>query len=85
MKKKTSNCKHGWHDGSCCCNCINLVEINCHPMNKTVGEGSILKRLGYGCKAKYGDEPKNEVQTVIFSEKLHGMCELHFRNPKPMK
>lgn len=79
MKKNTKNCSHGLH-GLCCCNCVNLVEITNHPMNRTIGNGSIMTNLGFACKARYGDEPKNEVQKMNFSERIHGMCELHIKN-----
>ena len=74
-----NDCEHGL-DGCCCCNCIHLVTINCHPANKEIGNGSILKSFGYGCNLKFEDEPKDRIQSIVFSEKLHGMCECHCKN-----
>ena len=35
------DCKYGWKDGSCCCNCNNQLKIMCHPRNEKHGVGSI--------------------------------------------
>jgi hypothetical protein len=77
------DCKHGYQ-GDCCCNCVNLVTINAHPGNETIGYGSILSVFGYGCKLQFPDNPKDQVPSIIFSERLHGMCEGHFRNIKKL-
>lgn len=79
MKINTNDCDKGMK-GLCCCNCKNLVEINCHPWNKTIGKGSISENLGYGCNVRYCDGPINQVNIVTFSDKIHGLCELHEKN-----
>lgn len=80
-KKNKRKCKKGFIDGSCCCNCVNLVVINKHPMNITdESHGSISEIMGYGCKAKFGDEPINEKERITFMTRKHGMCEPHFKN-----
>jgi hypothetical protein len=45
-----------------------------HPGNNTAGDrmkGLVTEIAGYGCKGVY------EGQKIIFSEHLHGMCEIH--------
>lgn len=84
LEKNTKDCKHGWHDGSCCCNCSNLVLINRHPCNTLLeAKGSISTTFGYGCKSMTfaeSGEDENKIDVIVFSSKLHGMCELHCRN-----
>ena len=69
MKK----CKRkGSYKGCCCCNCSSRITIYAHPWNEEPHKGSIRKIIGYGCIAliKKG---------AIFSDRKHGMCELHHR------
>ncbi len=67
-------CEHGWHDGSCCCNCKNQVELFKHPMN-TIHKGSILESTGlFACTVSLDCDSQN--RGIIFEGK-HGMCELH--------
>lgn len=66
--------KLGNSQGRCCCNCRYQVEIMRHPGNNTAGDrmkGLVTEIAGYGCKGVY------EGQKIIFSEHLHGMCEIH--------
>lgn len=89
LEKNSKDCKHGWNDGSCCCNCSNLVLVNRHPSNTLVeAKGSMLTTFGFGCKAMTFDESgedENKIDRIIFSSSLHGMCELHCRNkPKTL-
>ena len=81
MERNTEDCDKGIH-GDCCCNCKSQVEVRCHPHNKTIGNGSIMKNLGFGCIAMYGDEAKNKLRACVFNESMHGVCELHNRNLK---
>ena len=81
MDKNTKDCPTDIY-GNCCCNCKHLVEVRCHPWNKTIGKGSIMTNLGYGCSVMYPDENINEVQSVIFRESVHGLCEMHNKNEK---
>ncbi len=70
--KTEDKCEHGWHDGSCCCNCENQLELRKHPWNKDFGKGSISEGCGFVCIAFASEE-----RSAIFSETKHGMCELH--------
>jgi len=72
------NCKKGWHDGSCCCNCQNQRKLMCHPWNKEFGKGSIMESCGWVCLFPLDDgSSKGE---VIFFDREHGMCELYTEN-----
>jgi len=85
-----TKCSESIVDGECCCNCIHQVRISCHPTNGKgkfdkikVGQGSILELMGYGCKVCQlfgGDDNKD---AIMFMDKKHGMCELHY--PKDIK
>jgi hypothetical protein len=69
-------CAEGWHDGSCCCNCRNQIELYKHPWNK-VNKGSIMESTEmYACIVQFDCD--KEYKGIIF-EKKHGMCELHVR------
>jgi len=79
-KKNKKDCDNGFH-GDCCCNCAKLCVINKHPWNITeIAKGSILESFAYGCMNTFGDEKKNKIRSITFSDKLHGMCECHQRN-----
>lgn len=81
--KKTKNCTMSVFHGDCCCNCVNLVLINRHPMNTSYfAKGSICETVSYGCSARYGDETENTIRRITLNERGHGMCELHVRNQK---
>ncbi len=69
-----AKCEHGWHDGSCCCNCSNQLELRKHPWNKEFGKGSVTESCGFVCTALQ-DGP--DVKTGIYSDNQHGFCELH--------
>jgi hypothetical protein len=67
-------CAEGWHDGSCCCNCKNQIELFKHPCNK-VNKGSIMESTEmYACIVQFDCD--KEYKGIIF-EKKHGMCEMH--------
>ena len=51
-----------------------------HPHNKEFGKGSILDKCGWVCVARFGDETGQK--SGIFSDKEHGMCELHCKRKK---
>jgi hypothetical protein len=74
MEDKNTKCIEGWHDGSCCCNCKNQIELFKHPWNK-LNKGSIFETTGmYACIAQFDCD--NEYKGIIF-EKKHGMCKMH--------
>lgn len=64
------NCK-----SECCCNCKHQITLQKHPFNKDFGKGSISESCGYVCTAVYEDG-SNE-GTGVYSDKPHGLCELH--------
>ena len=72
----------GWHDYSCCCNCVHLITIKKHPLNRTILNGSIMETGGYGCGVKL--DMKDESSNVMFFEGNHGFCELHTKK-EPLK
>lgn len=76
-EKEQSGCDKGWKDGSCCCNCINQLKLNRHPLNETIGNGSIMDTFGYVCLAPEFQE-KKEKRFGIFFEKEHGFCEMYY-------
>lgn len=74
---KIDKCNKGWHDGSCCCNCKNQIELFKHPWNK-IHKGSIMESTGmYACTLSFDSDGKQE---GILYETKHGFCEMH--NPK---
>jgi len=72
-----AGCALGWHDGSCCCNCHNQLELRKHPSNSTFGKGNISEGCGWVCMlpASGGFGPHNEYG--IYMESQHGMCECY--------
>ena len=62
---------------NCCCNCSHQLKLMCHPWNKEFGKGSINEPCGYVCVVEFED--RSNKGTAIFSDKKHGMCELHLR------
>lgn len=75
---KKQNCLSCEHGGRCCCNCVHQLKLMNHPANKTFGKGSILEPCGFACTVMYGDEDKNNQRSAIFSDRVHGICEMHF-------
>ena len=74
--------KHpGWHDGSCCCNCKNLLRLTKHPFNDGESKGAISEPFGYACIVRYDCDPGSQ-EGMFFTSK-HGMCELHQPLPSP--
>lgn len=70
-----SICDRGWHDGSCCCNCINQIELFKHPWNiKYRGKTSETTNL-FVCKPHQIEE-FSEKRKGILMENNHGFCEL---------
>lgn len=72
-------CKKGYK-GDCCCLCKHRLPIFCHPWNKEVGKGSILKQFGWVCM-----EPERTHSIFFDLEHSHGMCELFERKEKCAK
>ena len=71
-------CEQGYM-GDCCCNCKFQVKINKHPINPDFAKGSISETFGYGCEVfRFLKDGSNDNQ-IIFSENIHGMCEMHSR------
>lgn len=71
-------CEQGYK-GDCCCNCRFQVKINKHPINPDYAKGSISETFGYGCEVfRLLKDGSNDNQ-IIFSENIHGMCEMHCR------
>lgn len=69
-------CPEGWHDGSCCCNCKNQIELFKHPWNK-INKGPISESTNmYACIAQFDCD---KVPKGIIFEKKHGMCEMYIR------
>ena len=68
-------CAQGWHDGSCCCNCKNQIELRRHPMNTNFGEGSIMDSCGWVCL----NPELTEGKCGIYFDRQHGICECHVR------
>lgn len=73
--RKTTLCYESHTSGNCCCNCIHLNELVCHPMNHDVGVGSIKEHFGYVCTVQYPDDSNKG--RFMFFESNHGGCELH--------
>ncbi len=73
---RSGGCEHGWHDGSCCCNCTNQLKLMKHPWNKDFGKGSISEQCGWVCTVRFDAGDSNE---AIYFDKEHGMCEMHCR------
>ena len=73
QSEKVEDCEFGYR-GDCCCNCINQFPIYKSPTNKDAGKGSILDQMGWVCSINL-----DEKHYHIFSDKIHGMCELHTR------
>ena len=72
--------KGSWTEGSCCCNCANLVVLRKHPWNVSeFAKGSVQEKMGYACI--YG----NEERIATFMDSMHGMCEGHYSTPERMK
>lgn len=73
-----NGCQYGWHDGSCCCNCINQKKLMKHPMNRVLGKGNISDQMGYVCVVELEDNESNK-GNAVFHDYLneHGMCELY--------
>lgn len=84
-------CEQGYK-GDCCCNCIHQVKIHCHPWNGEqkeyvlledkikVGKGSVKKRFAWGCSI-FDNNPDltgNKERIIIYSDREHGMCEMHY-------
>ena len=88
----TVHCDQGYK-GDCCCNCIHQVKIHCHPLNGAnkelgfledklkIGKGSISNQFAWGCSLfdKRPELTGNEERIIIFSDREHGMCEMHCR------
>jgi hypothetical protein len=70
-------CEHGWHDGSCCCNCIHQLKLMKHPWNKEFGKGSIMESCGWVCTQTFEDGSNRGMG--IYFDFEHGMCEMHHR------
>jgi len=65
-----------WHDGDCCCNCKNQIELFKHPWN-SINKGKVSESTGmYVCIVEHICSDNNK--GMIF-EQQHGMCELHIR------
>jgi len=73
--KIVSICKHGWKDGSCCCNCKNQLKLMKHPWNNDFGKGLISEQCGWVCTGKF-DATSTD---AIYFDKEHGMCEMYCR------
>ena len=72
LNEVETECPHKeWHNGDCCCNCANLIELRCRPGNQNFAKDSISDLAGYVCVA-FSDE-----SIGVFSESKHGMCECH--------
>ena len=79
--------EHAWNDGSCCCNCVYQCSIKKHPWNKDESfKGSIRDSVGYGCAVFFvehqifrseGMQAAGDLGSVQFSDRKHGMCEMH--------
>lgn len=67
-----------WHDGSCCCNCMNRIALSKHPWNPGEARGMITEHFGYACILEH--EIASDRRGAFFTE-AHGFCELH--NPLP--
>lgn len=68
-----------WHDGQCCCNCANQIELFKHPWN-TQFNGAISESTGiYACVVRLDCD--GERKGIIF-EKKHGYCELYWSADK---
>ena len=67
--------KPEWHD-RCCCNCQNQVVIGKHPWNKGAGKGRVTDIMGYGCATP--DWDFDGIQGIMFMDKNHGLCEMHY-------
>jgi len=61
--------------GKYCCNCINQMEVVCHPWNKTFAKGRMSERLGYVCISPDLFDT-NEQRQAVFFDSEHGLCEL---------
>lgn len=70
----------------CCCNCIFQCTINLHPGNKEPFKGAINTYIAYGCASSYvahrihreeGIQHKDDLGSVIISDRRHGMCEMY--------
>jgi hypothetical protein len=80
-------CDKGWHDGSCCCNCLHQKRLMCHPWNGNqningildppikFGKGAISQQCGWVCAVQFEDDSNND--QFIFFDFEHGFCELH--------
>ena len=73
MKTK-DKCKKSIHNGECCCNCNNLIELKKHPMNRGFGEGSILENCGYVCL----NPEIGEGKSGMYFDHKHGLCECYY-------
>lgn len=75
-------CSLGWHNGTCCCNCIHHKKLMCHPWNISFGKGSASEQFGWVCDVfavpellEDGEEPVYQ-----FQDRSHSICELHAPN-----
>jgi len=74
-RRTTRHCFDGWHNGECCCNCANQLELKKHPGNKTIGKGQITETMGYVCIAKLDPIPE-PIRQGVFLDHQHSYCEL---------
>ncbi len=72
--KEDKKCDKGWHDGSCCCNCKNFIELFKHPCN-TEHKGKFTERAGFHACIVQLDCDGERKGTIYDHD--HGYCELH--------
>lgn len=68
-------CDKGWHNGDCCCNCVNQFKLSKHPWNKDIGKGPVSEYMGFVCVLNFGDDDR----MATFFDREHSYCECHIR------
>lgn len=70
LKTKVEDLKKELEDTDACIDCRYFRPIMKHPANKTIGNGSIIDRMGWVCSP-----PINESKSYFF-ESQYGICEM---------
>ena len=64
-------------NSECCCKCVNLKNIMCHPFNNDIGKGEVSKQLWFVCVVTIRNP--FETDNCYFFENEHGSCELFIK------